>query len=57
MAPLYEGRRAVKPQTWTVGWWLPGAGEEGSYYLMGTEVPFYKVESVLEVNGGAGCAA
>ena len=37
--------------------WGQGEGGNGSYGLMGTELYFYKIERVLEMDGGDGSTA
>lgn len=32
-----------------------GGQGRGNYYLLGTELQFYKMESVLQMDGGDGC--
>lgn len=32
-----------------------GEVEKGSYYLMGIEFEFYKMENIKEMDGGVGC--
>ena len=38
--------------------WLPGpwkTGEYRSYHLTGTELEFYKLKRILEIDYGSGC--